>query len=105
MSVTPQRGTPLARCSQVDVYYCSTLRTRLLPSHVVSAKTTCFPVVRILGLLVAFKRPGNTDSVTWNTCYLNARLPLAWAALWQLPFSGMTSFGCVLDRTMLRRGC
>lgn len=36
---------------------------------------------------------------------LNARMSLAWVALWQLPFPGMTYFGCVLDLSMPRRRC
>ena len=36
---------------------------------------------------------------------LNAGVSLAWTALRQLPVSGLTSFGCVLGRTMRRRCC
>ena len=61
-----------------------------------SAKTASSLSVRVLGLLLGLKRPGNTDGATLNTCCLNARVSLAWTALWQLPFFGRTSFGCVL---------
>ena len=79
--------------------------SRLLPPHVVSAETTSSALVRIVGLLLGLKRPGNTDSAPLNTCSLDARVSLAWEALWQSLFSGMTSFGRVLDLTTRRRCC
>ena len=73
--------------------------------HMPTRLTMSSPRARVLDLLQGLKRPGNTDGVTCCECYLNARVSLAWAALWQLPFSGMTSFERVLDLIMPRRFC
>ena len=77
--------------------------TWLLPEQVGSATTTSPSHFRILVLLRGLQRPGNTDGATLSICCLSAGVSLAWTALCQSPFSGMTSFGCVLDRTTRRR--
>ena len=64
-----------------------------MPPHVVSAKTTSFPRARIFGLLLGLRQPGSTDGATLSTCCVNDRVSLAWTAVWQFPFAGMTSFG------------
>ena len=61
--------------------------------------------MHILVLLLGLKRLGNTDGATLNICCLNASVSLASTALLRLPFSGVTSPGCVLGRTTRRRCC
>ena len=82
-----------------------TLGSQLLPQRVVSATITSSPHVRILVLLPGLKRLGNTDGATLSICYLDASVSLAWRALQHLPFSDMTSSGCVLGRPTRRRCC
>ena len=82
-----------------------TLGTQLLPRRVVSATITSSPHARSSVLLLGLKRLGNTDGATLSIYCLNASVSLAWTALSHLPFSGMTSCGCVLDQTTQRWCC
>ena len=50
-----------------------------------------------MDLLSGLKRPENTNFTTLSCCYSKTQVSLAWAALWQLPFSGMPSSWRVLD--------
>ena len=53
---------------------------RLLPLHVVCARTAFSPRVRILGLLLGHKQSVNTSGTTLSTFCLNARVSWGWEA-------------------------